>query len=594
MNEQNTNQNLENTNSFSALPFDSVPQTTNNADNIIILDDRIRDIPPMQKSVDPIVTDNNIIILDDKIKDIKPKDVKISFKKTSMIFPIIAFVFVSILGMYIFINNSKADTTDLIRIEENSKVGYINDEGTVITKPKYQYGTEYYKGLAIVKNDNNLFGVLNGKGVLQASFGTYYSIGLYGERYIASKITNDGLKTALLNSSLGEVTRFKYDNITYSKDDIYVFTRGETMGLLNKDGDEIYTFKVDEVDDKKIDVEISPTNKDVPKDERYAKVKVNGSSTIVNVTSGKEVFGFTLKEIKALENNVFYIESKAEESNSTYIVVNKDQVKYKTDKYKRVRVDDYSSDIAIGINNDLKIDYIDINTKKVINESDNNTYTYGSGLILEQAHDFESNQDVYTIKTTTSELGSFTEYKPVTGIFSSEMLKVEVEDAKYSFVNKEGKLINDILYDSVEDFNRSGYAIVGNDNMYGLINKNGKEVIPMKYSSIEYLDEDLFDSIKENNKEEIFKVRNELGKAGLINSKNNLVIDTKYDDIEFLSDKYPFVLGTIEGRKVIINMINSKELPIEMITNDIKIEKNYIFTNNTYYNYSGELIYTIK
>ena len=43
-----------------------------------------------------------------------------------------------------------------------------------------------------------------------------------------------------------------------------------------------------------------------------------------------------------------------------------------------------------------------------------------------------------------------------------------------------------------------------------------------------------------------------------------------------------------------INYITNKELPIEMIANDIKIEKNYIFTNNTYYNYSGNLIYTIK
>ncbi|MBR3116491.1 MAG: WG repeat-containing protein [Bacilli bacterium] len=594
MNDINNEQKLEQTDSFSELPFDSVPQNTNPSDNIIILDDRIKDIPPMQKSIDPIVTDNNIIILDDKIKDIQPKNVKISFKKTSMIFPIIAFVFVSILGMYIFINNSKADTTDLIRIEENSKVGYINDEGTIVTKPKYQYGSEYYKGLAVVKNDNNLFGVLNGKGVLQASFGTYYSIGLYGERYIASKITNSGLKVALLDDTLGEVTRFQYDSIKHSKDDIYVFTKGETMGLLNKDGDEIYTFKVDEVDDKKIEVEISPTTKDVPLTERYAKVKVNGSSTIVNVSSGREAFGFTLKEIKVLENNVFYIESESEDTNSTYMVVNSDQVKYKTDKYKRVRVEDYLSNIAIGVNNDMTIDYIDINSKKVINDSDNNVYTYGSGLILEQTHDFDTNQDIYNIKSVNNNLGSFTDYKPVTGSFSNELLEVEVQEGKYNYVNKEGNLINDMLYDSVDDFNNNGYAIVGIDNTYSLINKNGKKVISMKYSSIEYIDEDLFDNIKENYSEEIFKFKNDLGKVGLINSKDKTIIEAKYDDIEFLSDKYPFVLCTIEGKKVIINYITNKELPIEMIANDIKIEKNYIFTNNTYYNYSGNLIYTIK
>ena len=151
-----------------------------------------------------------------------------------------------------------------------------------------------------------------------------------------------------------------------------------------------------------------------------------------------------------------------------------------------------------------------------------------------------------------------------------------------------------MLYDSVDDFNNNGYAIVGIDNTYSLINKNGKKVISMKYSSIEYIDEDLFDNIKENYSEEIFKFKNDLGKVGLINSKDKTIIEAKYDDIEFLSDKYPFVLCTIEGKKVIINYITNKELPIEMIANDIKIEKNYIFTNNTYYNYSGNLIYTIK
>ena len=78
---------LEHTNSLSDLPFED------SSNNIIILDDRIKDIPPLTKSIEPIVTDNNLIIMDDRIKDIPAKNSNISFKKTSIIFPVFTFAF---------------------------------------------------------------------------------------------------------------------------------------------------------------------------------------------------------------------------------------------------------------------------------------------------------------------------------------------------------------------------------------------------------------------------------------------------------------------------------------------------------------------
>ena len=346
--------------SFSSLPFEDP------SNNIIILDDRIKDIPPLTKSNEPIITDNNIVILDDKIKDIPAKNSKVSFKKASIIFPIISFAFVSILFMYIFINNSKANTSNLIRIEENKKVGYIDDKGTIVVKAKYSYGTEYHKGLAIVKNDNNLYGILDGKGALHSPFGVYYSISLFDDYYIASKITNSGLKYAVLDNKLSEITRFEYDEISYNNK-LFLFKKDETMGILNTDGKEIYTFKVDEVDDKKIDVEVSEVTSETNKENRYAKVKVNKSSTIVNVYSGKELYGYTLNDINVLNNNVFYIKADKEEDNSTYFIIKDDDIKYKTDKYKRVRVDDVNSNIAICVKDDMNIDYINIEGAKVNN-----------------------------------------------------------------------------------------------------------------------------------------------------------------------------------------------------------------------------------
>ena len=71
----------------------------------------------------------------------------------------------------------------LFKIEENSKTGYIDNSGEVIVKPKYLYGTDFYKGYAIVKNYNSLYGIIDGKGKNKIAFGNIFSATLYGNRY---------------------------------------------------------------------------------------------------------------------------------------------------------------------------------------------------------------------------------------------------------------------------------------------------------------------------------------------------------------------------------------------------------------------------
>ena len=163
-------------NDFDEIPFENINQSEKTFDSF-------DDLPFDDSSLVPQMTDNNILIFDERIKDIPAKNINVIFKRPSIIFPIIAFVFVSILGMYLFVVNGRADTMNLIKIEENRKFGYIDSEGTIVTRCKYTYGSDYYKGYAIVKNTNNLYGILNGKGVLEVPFGNYQYIGLFGGKY---------------------------------------------------------------------------------------------------------------------------------------------------------------------------------------------------------------------------------------------------------------------------------------------------------------------------------------------------------------------------------------------------------------------------
>ena len=414
-------------------------------------------------------------------------------QKMSKVFPVIAFAFVSILGIYIFLNNAKADNVNLIKIEEKAKTGYIDNSGEVIVKPKYLYGTDYYKGYAVVKNYNSLYGILDSKGKTKIAFGNIFTATLYGNRYVVSKFTSDGLKMGLLNENLDELTRFKYDNLTYSKSGVFIFTRDETMGIMNSDGKEIYTYKVDEVDDRNISVEISNLTEENDSD-LYAKIKINSSSTIINTTTGKEVYKYTLDDINVLDNNVFYIKNSS--GKNKYFIIKNDKVVYESSYYKRIRVENLNSDIAIGIKEDASIDYINLIDKKVINNDDSIKYTYSDGVILKEQYNFNAKKIMYTIYTPSKEFGTFSDLKPYDNKYVNGYLKIKTENDKYEFVNKKGNVITKKEYEELSDFNKNGYAIVSNDNLYGVIDSKGKEIIDEKYEEIIFLNDNLFKNVK--------------------------------------------------------------------------------------------------
>lgn len=529
---------------------------------------------------------------DKKFKNVKniisKQKSELVVQKMSKVFPVIAFAFVSILGIYIFLNNAKADNVNLIKIEEKAKTGYIDNSGEVIVKPKYLYGTDYYKGYAVVKNYNSLYGILDSKGKTKIAFGNIFTATLYGNRYVVSKFTSDGLKMGLLNENLDELTRFKYDNLTYSKSGVFIFTRDETMGIMNSDGKEIYTYKVDEVDDRNISIEISNLTEGNDSD-LYAKIKINSSSTIINTTTGKEVYKYTLDDINVLDNNVFYIKNSS--GKNKYFIIKNDKVVYESSDYKRIRVENLNSDIAIGIKEDAGIDYINIIDKKVINNDESIKYTYSDGVILKEQYNFNAKKIMYTIYTPSKEFGTFSDLKPYDNKYVNGYLKIKTENDKYEFVNKKGNVITKKEYEELSDFNKNGYAIVSNDNLYGVIDSKGKEIIDEKYDEIIFLNDNLFKNVKKISKNELF-IFKENNKYGIINSDGKVVIKANYDDFDTITTKYPIIEGTYNGEKFLINLNTLKELSIK-VSDKVEIYDNYIISSLNYYNYNGEQIYTL-
>lgn len=559
----------------------------------MILDDRIKN-NPLYQDVSFYNADNKVVAASDK-KDVIEKDNKSLFSKNifaikhkSILLPVIAFIFASILGIYLLVTSSKASTINLIKFSELNKVGYMDSDGTIVVKPKYLSGTEFYNGYAIVKNDSNLYCVLNGKGVFEVQCGNYTYIGLYDGKYIASKITSNGLKQAMLDKKLDNITKFKYDNISYINNGIFTFKRDETVGLLNDLGKEIYSFKVDEVDDKNISVEVSNSKTK----NRYAKVKVNDSTTIINIETGAEVYNYTLDEVSVLDNNVFSIRD-SKYDNNTYIYIENNEIAFQTVNYKYVRIDNYKSNIAICIKPDSRIDYINLTNNEIMNNNENNEYYYQNGILLEKTHDFNLNNDVYNIYDYTGKLGSFTALKPEDNYFYNNVMKIVVFDNAYNYVNTKGKTISNKTYEYADNFEENGYAVVANSEKYGILDTKANEVVSLSYVNVEQLDSSLFKTLKNKYDLELFIFTNTNGKKGFVNSNNKEYIEAIYSSFDIVDDNYPFIKAYYGSDSVLLNLVNKKEINIEE-DSDIQIKDNYIIVDNKYYNYNGKLIYNIK
>lgn len=105
-------------------------------------------------------------------------------------------------------------------------------------------------------------------------------------------------------------------------------------------------------------------------------------------------------------------------------------------------------------------------------------------------------------------------------ILDKKINVVRNEFGKYGFVNNQGNILIDFIYDGAFDFSQ-GFARVfkttNNIDYYGFIDENGNEVIPLIYEYAICFSEDLA----------LVRLDRQFG---FINSSNSLVINIQFDD----------------------------------------------------------------
>lgn len=533
----------------------------------------------------------------EKLNEYKPsiKDFNIKSAKTKKIVKksMLYVIIVMLLGFEFFITKTGDALRDLrvyasnnepIRIVQNNKYGYIDYTGEKIVNPKYSYGEEFIKGYAIVKDSSNLPLIIDKGGKEVVSTGSYFSVYRAGTDIIASKVTKKGLKYGILDANLKEKTKFTYDMISYLGD-VYSYTKGNSVGLINIDGKNIFEYKLTDEDDKTIDVSISSVSNS--NYQRYAVVKINSTSQIINIKDGTVVYKATLNEIVPEENNVFY---EVRDNNKRYIYVENNKVLIESDDYSSLTINSIEAGVLKALTKSYAYEFISTKTMEQLKKglTINDVYE-GEKVFIYKEHNYKKNKDSLVLVKEGNVFKTLDDDFTIEKPYKNGIAIVKFSDGLLGYLNEEGNLISDKRFTEAGEFDSYGEAICKTMDGYGVINKDGKVIIKFENESIKMATGEVKKNTSSNSKNIFYAVKKD-NKYAIYGSNGKRVNKTYYEDVVF-DEKQPLIKAATDLNDLIITSEKLSEISLTSYNTSYEAYDNYIIIKNEYYNYSGKLIY---
>ena len=572
------------------LDFFDTPNDTKNAEkNKKEIDNLISDSKEINQINISESSNNKLQNYKSNIKKINIKNEKHKkLTKKVMIYTIIVMLFL----FEIFISKANNTLNNVkvlagnyipIMISQNNKYGFIDEDGKTIVNPKYSYAENFVNGYSIVKNSSNNTFIINKGGKVVVKPGKYFSIKRSNDDIIASISTKNGLKYGILSSNLKVKTKFIYDSINYI-DDCYTFVKGNVVGVINLDGKQIFKYELPKNVEKQIDVIVSKVSLQTV--EKYAVVKVNSSSFIINIKDGFVVCDATLNKVLTNDNNVFY---EIDSNNKTYKYIENNNVVLESDSYIAVDVKSISSGIIKATLKDFKNEYISNKTKEKIYPNLNESEVYQENdLFSFESYDYKHRKPMFNIVEKGEIIKTIDKTFDIEKPFVNGIAIITFNDNTYSYINKDGNIITDLKFTFANAFDSYGHAIAKTNEGYGVINKDGKVLINFNNADIKQAKEE-YKFNNNSNKYAFFAVKKD-NRYKLYNRNGKKISNKFYNNVSF-DDLYPVIkLEDDLNDYLYIQKTNSK-IKLSSSKTEYKVYNNYIVMKNEYYNYKGNLIF---
>lgn len=337
---------------------------------------------------------------------------------------------------------------NILKVEKDGKYGLINLDGKEILSIGYDK-IETLKGLkdSLIVEKDGLKGLINNSGVTIIE-PNYKEITNYGEDYKKGYLTIDqDEKYGLVSFSGTKILENKYEKIDkIYGENYFVIEENNKQKVVNAKGETVISKGYDKI------TQIASSGVVFVKDNKYGFMGYDGKVKI------KAEY----KELKEINTDIFT--AKKDKKYGIIDIDGKEKVPFKyTDIY-------YNSEAGIYV-----AESSDYNSSIIDTEFNIKLTGILSELNTEEGYMKLKIDDEYKYYNFKFEEKLALEV-------STGTLFLSKRDGKYGFVNKNGDVVVDYIYDDATEQNKYGYVAVKKDGLWGSINSEGKVVIEPTYN----------------------------------------------------------------------------------------------------------------
>ena len=382
-------------------------------------------------------------------------------------------------------------------VKQNGKYGIINIKGTKIIKPNYDTieADQFYEKDSGYKNDGYIvskttdegyrYGYVdnNGKEIVSTKYNDLSRINEISGNDIYNICAENGKYGLLKNGKI--VISNEYQSLMYSEsNNTLIAKKGKKYGVLSLEGDIIVPFSYNQ---------ISVNGK-------YIYAVDNNENTTVFSPDGKQTDMNENIQILNVENTNYQIRIETLNERTMYSVYENDKKITETDySYIQYLFDNYfiasNGNGKLGIidttnNKKLEFDYSsiqiidDTNLIKAIKGDTTEIYSNKIEKICEMNNAIIENNESYIKIYNDNDIKYISSDEKLidnTELFKENRIFAKKLNNKWGFVNVQGNVIVDYIYDMVTDVNKYGYAGIKQNGKWGVIDRLGKVKVEPTY-----------------------------------------------------------------------------------------------------------------
>lgn len=354
-------------------------------------------------------------------------------------------------------NNNLWNESDVLRVKKDGKYGIIDLTGKELTECKYEDITavEEIKNALKIK-ENSKYGVIDnsGKLIVEPKYTEVLNLGKDNKSGFIVK-AEDG-KYGIIDYSNQVILEPKYDEILkIYGNNMYVVKQANKQIIVKKDGTEVLNQGYDSI-------------KQILKNADNGIIFMQNGKCGVMKTTGEVTIEPEYENLKEAKSGIL-IACK----DGKYGVIDIEKNTKVDFKYANINYNE-KADIYIAEDTEFNNDIIDNNftvrqTGILIDMDDEKGY-----IKIRQADEYK----YYNYKF---------EEKKESEVNTNNTLFLSKKDGKYGFVDKEGNVVVDYIYDDAIEQNAYGYAGIKKDGKWGSIDNKGNVVQEPIYNLDDYL-----------------------------------------------------------------------------------------------------------